>query len=492
MILIHTLMSAAKPSAPLPPTRTKSNCGRARGLVHGTGRARPALKRANSKQGPAPTVATVAPIAPEPTKPDSPVKTKSVIDQSPLPLYCSDDCRLVDLHKLDDGFSYDFNPDRHRPISAVSLSAPSVADSDVESPTGSSDTDSTSSSSSYTHASARSYQEMDPSIATLAAVYGFPSLPPPPPVRPDVAPVPVSNPAEEYVTGIMMAGRRIKETLCPDPPKRSAFSSPSARYTSSLTRSRKPIAGWTDGSDAWRASVYSLSAPRDWTVVDPKNPENRSSAYASCIATPHRSSGVVSTLGEGPSSSVAAALAARPGSKASPDALQELYGDYPLFNTARAESRMRMYPGSPQSLPSRPASQCSGRTTRECGILPKQAEGKLLVPNITLRRNTSSASVASMSSLGSNGPRSPRALTRRGSAMSDDVIHEEDETVRCPAVPSSSLPTTMRSTAGTSTYWMPNDLLLIVFFSQPGSRSICPSPTPSCSRWCARSAWSTG
>ncbi|OCB88158.1 hypothetical protein A7U60_g4675 [Sanghuangporus baumii] len=67
-------------------TRGKNGTIKARsGLVQGTGRTRPALNRANSTRG---KVSQVV---------EEPVRTRTVIDPEPTPLYCSEECRMRDL-----------------------------------------------------------------------------------------------------------------------------------------------------------------------------------------------------------------------------------------------------------------------------------------------------------------------------------------------------------------------------------------------------------
>ncbi len=79
------------------------------GLVRGTGRIKPngTIKRSDPKRdvGSAvlPTLTQTAPTA---------GKHRTVIDQNPTPLYCSDECRLADLNSLYGGLSLDYNPDR--------------------------------------------------------------------------------------------------------------------------------------------------------------------------------------------------------------------------------------------------------------------------------------------------------------------------------------------------------------------------------------------
>ena len=64
-----------------------------------------------------------------------------------------------------------------------------------------------------------------------------------------------------------MAARRINEALYtrPEPKKRPSWSTPasalSTAYALKATTGRTEIPGWTDGSDKWRASVYSFATP---------------------------------------------------------------------------------------------------------------------------------------------------------------------------------------------------------------------------------------
>jgi hypothetical protein len=247
---------------------------------------------------------------------------------------------------------------------------------------------------------------MSPSVAKLAEIYDFPALPPPPPLLPvavAATKAPIARGADTYQHGIMEAGKKLRAVLRPPPPpKRTAFQSPAERYTAQLqAKQRAPVvAGWTDGSDAWRASVYSMSSDN-----------TTSPTY---VAFPHRSTG-------GVVSSLTRTEAPQPPLSASPDALPALYGNYPLFDKRREESRARMYPSSPSSLPTT-AGEVGARSKREVPLVPRAAEGKLLVPaNITLKRNSSAATVCGVVS---PPPHSPRLLSRRGSGMSEMVIPE--------------------------------------------------------------------
>jgi hypothetical protein len=396
--------------------RTKPNATRQRvggGLVHGTGRvkANGALKRTSSPPS-------------EPAAPAAPTKQRTVIDQSPVPLYCSDKCRLADLNEQFGAYTDNFRPEESQPRSTSGVlavptrkaSAPVDADSDA----ASSSSSSTACSSEHKSIStANSWDEMDPSIAVLAAHYGFPPLPPLPPASLSEEASRPAPPARstDYQSGIMMAARRIQAVLAPPQPKKtSSGSNPAQRMTASRqARDRKPIPGWTDGTDAWRAEVYSMSRPQEFSTDPRINEERMGRAYRSFAASPHRSQGVYSTVSDSP------VVATAPATSAPSARMEELLANYPLSNASRSNSRAQLFPGMSQSVPGRCESTMSRR--RE-GILKPGAEGKLLVPDIKMRRTPSGSSITTVSSA-----RSPRMrpLVRRGSAMSDDVISEEGE-----------------------------------------------------------------
>jgi hypothetical protein len=440
MRLASVLMRASPAPAPTPVARTKSSGGRSRGLVHGTGRAKAlsTQKRSNSKANVAPApFAPLEPAAPMPAAPPVavavPTKTRTVIDQGPTPLYCSDECRLADMYEQGTGYAFDFNPDRHRPARGDSVASAlrpvraSSQHSDPESVASSADTDCSSASGASRRVSARTYEEMGPSIATLADAYGWRPLEAP---LPAPAPARAPAPASEMPFGTIMAARRRKAILNPEQPASASgrYTSPAARYTASRQQAqRQPVPGWTDGSDAWRADVYSMSPPRDWTKANPFDPDNRAASYGTVSALSHRpTAAVVSTASEHP-------LAPAPATSApGPDTLRSAYRGGAL---REASSPLTAFFPGPSSLPARSGS-LAGRTTREVGILPPQAEGRLLVPDVKLKRTTSTGSVALSSSAPLRSPRGgPRALRRRGSALSDDTIPEECEPVLSSSAP---------------------------------------------------------
>ncbi|KAF8272167.1 hypothetical protein EI94DRAFT_1697541 [Lactarius quietus] len=390
------------------------------GLVRGTGRvnANGAIKRSDSKrEGASPAPPVLPPVAPVA------LKQRTVIDQSPTPLYCSDECRLADLNTMYGGLSLDYNPDRDPrgsptlpPVPHNSFSTmPLIDDSDSSSPSTSPD------SLGYTLATEHNpfsaeVPTMSPSIAALARIYDFPPLPPRPAILDEEPRGDAVDFDTNYQSGVMMAARRIKETLC-------------SRRDSTRTgcpfgqgpKERKPIPGWTDGSDSWRSSVYSLASPNaPISSTSLTSRDERPAAYGSFIASPHRSTGVYSTIGENntPMTSVPSTGSSRLTSAARANTSDDLYSKYALAFSRRSDSRSSLSGSAPQAQ-SFPA--LSRR--REQSILKPGAEGKLLVPDVKLKASSTSSfsnDGASVSSWRSSSTRScmRSPLSRQGSQLS--------------------------------------------------------------------------
>ncbi|KAI6132272.1 hypothetical protein EDD16DRAFT_1776001 [Pisolithus croceorrhizus] len=190
------------------------------------------------------------PPLPHPSKPAPQPKLCTVIDQGPIPLYCSDECRLKDLSRLD------APPHPSHPVPHNSSDRSVQCKSEDES-NGfvSFSLDSRSSSSDS--------GPVSPSLTTLSAIYGFPPLPPAPPILPTSAKPSPPEPQHlhDYQSGIMMSAKHIQAALCaPQSTKRPWLNEPQPPC--------KPIPGWTDGSQDWRESVYSFS-PRSSSIVAP-------------------------------------------------------------------------------------------------------------------------------------------------------------------------------------------------------------------------------
>jgi len=246
----------------------------------------------------------------------------------------------------------------------------------------------------------------------------------------------------------MMAARRIQAALGPKEKKRPSWSTPSSQLSNAYAHNayalgytnhqqqREVIPGWTDGSDKWRASVYSFARPdEDVDVVAEGDEDNRNSAYRGFVSTPCRSRGVYSTLGEVKEGEVTRPeaiqrVASQPCTRARSEA-EELYAKWDMSFTRRSESRMSgsaatvlstSPAGSTHSLPA------YGRR-KEVSILKKGAEGKLLVPDVKMRRADSSLSFErmSLSRQGSEASVSGRMRVTRSQSTSGSSLNEEDE-----------------------------------------------------------------
>ncbi|KAH9997943.1 hypothetical protein BJV77DRAFT_1058872 [Russula vinacea] len=412
------------------------------GLVRGTGRIKPngTIKRSDPKRdaesAAPPTVTQVVPAA---------GKHRTVIDQNPTPLYCSDECRLADLNSLYGGLSLNYNPDRDPrgspllpPVPHNSFSTiPSLADeSDYSSPSTSPESQSCTLASERDPLSSES-PDMNPSIAALARIYDFPPLPPRPSIldeEPRETAIEFDN---DYQSGVMMAARRIRETLC-----YKSDTTKTVRPSGQSPKERRPIPGWTDGSDSWRSSVYSLASP------------NTPSAYSSFVASPHRSTGVYSTIGDNntPMAPSHSSGSSRLSAAARANTSDDLYSKYALAFSRRSDSRSSLSGSAPQAqsfpVPTR---------RREQNILKPGAEGKLLVPSVTLK-GSSATSVhsndgASVSSCRSSSTRSymHSPLSRQGSGVSVDSGSDSTDALPDHELPC-SLPSMKRPTVETRSW----------------------------------------
>lgn len=376
------------------------------GLVQGTGRVKPngALKRSDS------TGATnkTRPASPQSQlqsqpKPSAPTKLRTVIDQGPIPLYCSDDCRMADLSRFNGVLPINYNPDRASPplppVPHNSFDRPISCDSEDESSSGSSLDSCLSSSSDVVPVS--------PSIATLAAIYDFPPLPPPPPIIP-TQPV-VSTESElrnDYQGGVMMAAKRIQAALCAGP----ATKRPTSR--NELPPPQKPIPGWTDGSDAWRESVY-LFSPRSDSVATVGMPSKSSFTATSSRGVQWTSNDLATSTSS--SSFPAQSRSSQPLSTSSQSYTDELYAKYSLPLSRRCESRSTLFPPNAshtaQSIPPSSPASTSSRRRRETPLVKAGAEGRLLVPNVTMRAHSTSSQSVSSASLCSPLSRYPSEIS---------------------------------------------------------------------------------
>ncbi|KAG0701394.1 hypothetical protein DFH29DRAFT_1000250 [Suillus ampliporus] len=390
-------------------SRTKTGAIRAKsGLLQGTGRVKPngAIKRSDSMAA-ANKGRASSPQSQQLPKPTAPVKHRTVIDQGPIPLYCSDECRLKDLARLDGAYSLNYHPDRSSPP------LPPVPHNSFEGRYCESEDESSTSASGSSLDSGFSCSSpsvtVSRSMATLAALYDFPPLPPAPPILSSADSTSSSEPEyrNDFQGGTMMAGKRIKDVLCQPRTKPSLYNEP--------PQPRKPVPGWTDGGAEWRQSVYGGYSRRS----DNAN-AGSDKVQTSFAASSHRGVQWTSTL---PQSNSSSALATQcPPFNLPPRSSQsyseELYTKYSLPLSRRSESRMILFPppsSSAQSPPLSPTStSSSSRRRREVPLLKRGAEGRLLVPDVVLTRNNSSMGLLSQ--------RLSKPLSRHPSEISEDSI----------------------------------------------------------------------
>lgn len=278
----------------------------------------------------------------------------------------------------------------------------------------------------------------------------FPDLPPRPPPAPPLIRRDTNESTasfDDYQSGGMMSAQRIRAALCPEPPrKRSSRSA----YPAEERRERKPIPGWTDGSHAWRASVYNLSAPPD--MSKPFDEESVRGAYKGFVASSQRSGGVYSTVSTPtfePASPSAASLPAV--TRATATSMQirsrseaDELSKYPLLHS-RCDSRQSLVgalstspTGSTRSMPATTSAR-----RKEVSLVKRGAEGRLLVPDVKMTRSPSTTTMSSVTSAGSSYGyyaygRKPSPLSRQNSDASmettDSLSTEADLTMRPPSV----------------------------------------------------------
>ena len=353
------------------------------------------------------------------------LRKRTVIDQGPIPLYCSDECQVADLSATRSGPPLD--PARDDPMSsAAPIHSSSYSSSETES-----------SESSYSPSS----------IDKLAKLCNFPPLPP---LVPNFDEPEVPLIAPEYNSGIMMAGRLIS-SLCPPPPPPHVGPHPPP------LEARKPVPGWTDGSNAWRATVYSVTShpPR------PFYPNYSNKAGESSSASPHRA--------PRPSCSSALRSAQAPPSQRSLS--DEMIAKFSQSFQRRSVSRPSPHPSSP-TLVSSPESVSRSLPKRERALLPPAVQGKLLVPDVRLKLHSGSS--ASLSSTWS-GPTS----TTTCSVPSPLSVTSESDAER--SNESASLPIRRKRPTVESESLFPFTLVSILIARQHGlGHMITSRHTPSC------------
>ena len=317
---------------------------------------------------------------------------------------------MADLSRFDGALPISYNPDRASPplppVPHNSFEHPISCDSEDESSSGSSLDSCLLSSSDILHVS--------PSIAALAAMYDFPPLPPPPPILP-VQPTASTEPEfrNDYQGGVMMAAKRIQAALCAEPTAKR----PTPR--NELPPPQKPIPGWTDGSDAWRESVYSFS-PRSDPVATVAVASKSSFAATSSRGVQWTSSDLAASTSSSsfPAQSQSSQLLPR----SSQSYTDELYAKYSLPLSRRCESRSALFPptasSTASSVPLLSPTSTASRRRRETPLVKAGAEGRLLVPNVTMRAHSVPSQSVSSASLCS-------PLSRYPSEISEDSMWNE-------------------------------------------------------------------
>ncbi|KAG2336281.1 hypothetical protein BDR05DRAFT_1015112 [Suillus weaverae] len=325
------------------------------GLLQGTGCVKPngVIKRSDSA-----AMARKGHASPsQPQQLVAPVKHRTIIDQGPIPLYCSDDCRLQDLAKRDGVYPLNYHPDCSSPP------LPRVPHNSFEGRYCESEDESTSASGSSFDSgfsSSTSLATVSRSMATLAALYNFPPLPPAPSMLPPADITSSSKPEyrNDYQGGTMMASKRIQEVLCQPRVKPSSF-------YSRPPQPRKPVPGWTDGSSEWRQSVYGGYSKR-WADASGGSEK----AQTSFIAKSHRGVQWTSSLSQSNSSCALAAQCTTsnpPPPHSSQSYSEELYNKHLLPLSRRSESRMSLFPHSTSSSAQSPLlSPTSTSTSSSC------------------------------------------------------------------------------------------------------------------------------
>jgi len=164
------------------------------------------------------------------------------------------------------------------------------------------------------------------------------------------------------------------------------------------------VPGWTDGSNAWRASLYSISS----RPQHPFYPEYSSKASESFSPSPHHSP-------RAPRASCSSGLRSAQAPPSQRSLSDDMLSKFSQSFQRRSVSRPSPHPSTPTlSSPSDSQSVSRSLPKRERTLLPPAVQGKLLVPDVRLKIHSGSS--ASLSSTWS-GPtstcsaRSPLSVT---------------------------------------------------------------------------------
>jgi len=341
---------------PAPPPSPKRSKGKTGGLVNGTGRLR---HNGTIKAPPAPPVV---------------MKERTVIEQGPTPLYCSDECQFADLH-------------------AQRRDAP--MDPAVEEP------------------------QHDSTPTSVDKFLKFYNLPPLPKV-PSFAPTPVM-PELPWTSGIMMAGKLI-DSLCPPPQK------PYVGKYRPVEEPRKPTKGWNDGSNAWRDAVYSKNSQ---SIFEDRHPD--AFPTRTPVAFSHRSS--APSFSTSPTHPVQVPDSEKMlADFAGKFVRSTSFSPSSASSRAASSSSVSSAPASSSAA----SSSSAPSPRRERSLVHKAAEGMLVVPNIKLKVNSGASSSSLTGGYGSRrsvrSPLSATSMSMSSTTSSESGEEEEDDgnnTERC-------------------------------------------------------------
>lgn len=153
------------------------------------------------------------------------MRQQTIINPSPVPLYCSDECHLANTQSVS---GLDINYDSECPASPTltAMALPRAAqteDSSYSSIGSSAEAEGSSPTLARAPSPTTLTQSKRPSgpiaigYAALASIHVLPPLPPPPPpFQPDPKPEPLKyNAPKDYTSGVMIAARRIQAVLGP-------------------------------------------------------------------------------------------------------------------------------------------------------------------------------------------------------------------------------------------------------------------------------------
>lgn len=435
------------------------------GLLHGTGRIRPGggLRRENSannvnskdrspqKQNAAPLVAPVPSAADLQRQNSTPLRQRTVIDQAQTPLYCSEECRKIDLEwsfadspaQLENQqrgrpivdiapHPSELNPSRYSPPPPPPVPPNSLRVSATVSEAEQSDSSSSGSGESFGTSSSSAgklspFEHAPMALREVVQKVGKMPVPPeipPMPLHPHRPSAPVRKPKENTASGsqsppfeggIIMAARRLQALYFP-----AAGSEVKVVKEFDLKNAPRGVLGRGD-NDVKREVKKEVKddASYDWKKVVYGVPESSYELHSRSVAMVHRRSSTPATNDTATTS------------QARTQSALDLYSKCPIFTKAKSRGSMSSLSAVPtistslshsyatefaktrsmspedMGMERRQRKEERRRTVQEPlyegrkmstkqyeprSILPSGAEGKLLVPNVMLPPLVSSTS----------------------------------------------------------------------------------------------------